>query len=95
MSSTGGPGFTRRTSAPAPSSAPSSDGAPASDISASGGRAQVTAMPQVFRKAPPATPHRLSIDVDDQTYIDLRIAAARRGTTVVSIVRGAISKEIA
>lgn len=48
----------------------------------------------VFRKAPSPTPHRLSIDVDNATYRALRIAAAERGTTIVALVRAAISERV-
>ncbi len=40
-------------------------------------------------------PHRLSVDVDDETYRTLRLLAAREGCRLVELVRSAIAHEIA
>lgn len=60
-----------------------------SDLKGKLGRrtAAAAAAPNTFRKAGAEHAHRLSIDVDDATYTALRVEAARRGVTMVSIVR--------
>ncbi len=40
-------------------------------------------------------PHRLSVDVDDETYRALRLIAAQEGSRVVDLVRAGITHEIA
>jgi hypothetical protein len=40
-------------------------------------------------------PHRLSVDVDDDTYRTLRLIAAQEGCRLVELVRAAIAHEIA
>lgn len=39
-------------------------------------------------------PHRLSVDVDDDTYRTLRLIAAQEGCRLVELVRTAIAHEI-
>lgn len=39
-------------------------------------------------------PHRLSVDVDDDTYRTLRLIAAQEGCRLVELVRAAIAHEI-
>ena len=44
---------------------------------------------------PDPYPHRLSVDIDDETYRALRFLAAERGCTIVEIVRAGIAHELA
>jgi len=39
-------------------------------------------------------PHRLSVDVDDVTYRQLRLLAAEEGCTIVELVRAGIANEL-
>jgi hypothetical protein len=39
-------------------------------------------------------PHRLSVDVDADTYRTLRLIAAEEGSRLVDVVRAAIAREI-
>lgn len=48
----------------------------------------------VFRSAPNPFPHRLSVDVDDAMYRDIRVAAAEDGSSIVELVRAAISDRL-
>ena len=39
-------------------------------------------------------PHRLSVDVDDETYKALRLVAVERNCTIVEIVRAGITEQL-